>query len=327
MTAADTRVALEAGPALAPSPQGRASRRAPRPGPVPKHLQSNLTAYIMIAPMVVLLGIFVFWPLGYAFWLSGHSINFYLGNEWVGTQFYRYVLTDDGFWDAIKVGLTYAVMVVPTGIVVSLFLALFIKTLRGRTASVMKTVIYLPAVLSSVIAAIIFAFMGQDQGLINAAVGVVGIEPIAWLNSPDWALPVVALAGVWLGLGVSTLILLSALLDIPESYYESAALDGANFLQQTWYVTIPLLRNVFLYLLVTGFTLTIQEFQLPLIMTNGGPVGATKTPNLFIFDSFRENTPYSTSFSLAAALLLFLVLGAISLVIFRLLRSEKAIDA
>lgn len=326
MTAADTRVAVEA-PAPTPAPRGRERRRTPRPGHTAKHLQSNLTAYVMIAPMAVLLGIFVFWPLVYAFWLSGHAINFYLGNKWVGTQFYRYVLTDHGFWQAIKTGLLYSLMVVPTGMVVALVLAMFLKTLKGRLAGVMKTVIYMPAALSSVIAAIIFAFMGQDSGLWNAAIGVLGFNPVPWLNSPHFALPAVAVAGVWLGLGVSTLILLSALLDIPESYYESASLDGANFFKQTWYITIPLLRNVLLYLLVTGFTLTIQEFQLPLIMTGGGPVGATETPNLFIFDSFRENTPYATSYSLAAALLLFIVLGAISLLIFRVLRSEKAIDA
>jgi ABC-type sugar transport system permease subunit len=70
----------------------------------------------------------------------------------------------------------------------------------------------------------------------------------------------------------------------------------------------------------------VQEFQLPLIMTGGGPVDATNTPNLYIFNSFRDNTPYATSFSLAAALLLFLVLGAISIVIFTVFRSQKAVD-
>lgn len=326
MTATDTPVALE-GTALSPAPRGSARRRKARQSDVPKHLQSNVTAYLMIAPMAVLLGIFVLWPLVYAFWLSGHSINFYLGNKWVGLRFYRFVLTDHAFWDAIKVGLTYSLMVVPTGMVIALLLAMFLKTLSGRLATVMKTVIYMPAALSSVIVATIFAFMGQDSGLWNAALHGLGFNPVPWLNSPHWTLPAVAVAGVWLGLGVSTLILLSALLDIPESYYESASLDGAGVFKQTWYITIPLLRNVLLYLLVTGFTLTIQEFQLPLIMTGGGPTGATETPNLFIFDSFRENTPYATSYSLAAALLLFIVLGSISLLIFRVLRSEKAIDA
>ena len=122
------------------------------------------------------------------------------------------------------------------------------------------------------------------------------------------------------------LILLAGLLDIPDSYYEAAELEGAGFFQKTFYITIPLLKNVFLYLIVTGFTLAIQMLDLPLVMTNGGPVSATTTPNFYIFNSFRDLTPYATSFSLTAALLLFVVLGAISMLIFRLISSDKAVD-
>jgi len=324
MTAADTRARVETRRVPADT-RRRAARRSTQTS-APHHLRANRAAYLMIAPMVVLLAIFVIWPLFYSFYLSGFRVSFYQGRQWVGTKFYEYVLTDPRFWHAIKIGLLYAVMTVPTGLVIALILAMFIKTLKGALASFMKTIVYLPAVLSSVIAAVVFMFMYQDAGVVNWLVHLVGIGPVAWLNNPDTVLPAVAVPGVWIGLGVSTLVLLSALLDIPDSYYESARLDGANIFQQTRYITIPMLRNVFLFLLVTGFTLTIQEFQLPLIMTNGGPVDATNTPNLYIFNSFRDFTPYATSFSLAAALLLFLVLGAISLVIFRLLRSEKAID-
>ncbi len=326
MTATDTRAPVETRRILALPARGGADGRARRPRQSPPHLRSNGTAYLMIAPMVVLLAIFVIWPLIYSFYLSGYKVSFYLGNQWVGTKFYQYVLTDPLFWHALKIGLLYSAMTVPTGLIISLVLAMFIKTLSGTVASIMKTTVYLPAVLSSVVAAVVFTFIYQDAGVANATIGLFGIGPVAWLNDPQTVLPAIAAPGVWLGLGVSTLILLSALLDIPESYYESARLDGANILHQTRYITIPMLRNVFLFLFVTGFTLTIQEFQLPLIMTGGGPVDATNTPNLYIFNSFRDATPYATSFSLAAALLLFVVLGTISLLIFRLLRSEKAVD-
>jgi multiple sugar transport system permease protein len=130
-----------------------------------------------------------------------------------------------------------------------------------------------------------------------------------------------------MGFGISTLIMLAGMLDIPESYYESAMLDGANWIQRTWYITIPSLKNVLLYLLVTSFVLTLQELQLPLIMTGGGPVEATNLPNLFIFNQFRDNTPFATSYSLTAALLLFFVLGAISLLMFKLISSQKSQDS
>ncbi|WP_230686337.1 carbohydrate ABC transporter permease [Catellatospora vulcania] len=320
MTALDSRVAVPADPAPDGVAPQRRGRRAARRG------RDNRTAYLMIAPMVVLLGIFVMWPLVYSVYLSTFKISFYEEPEFVGLDFYQYVLDSPRFWESIWVGLYYAVLTVPTGIVIALLLASFIKTLSRRAAAFMKTTVYLPAVVSTVVASVLFVFMYQDEGVVNWMLGLLNRGPVNWLNDPGYALPAIAVPGIWLSFGITTLILLAGLLDIPENYYESAQLDGAGFFARLFRITIPLLKNVLLYLLVTGFTLAIQLFELPLIMTNGGPVDATTTPNLYIFNSFRDLTPYATSFSLTASLMLFVVLGAISLVIFRLVNSDKAID-
>jgi ABC-type sugar transport system permease subunit len=306
----------------------RRARRAQRRRARSKsHLhRSNVTAYLMIAPMVILLAIFVIYPLGYAFWLSGHRISFYKPAVWVGLDFYRYVLSDPRFWHSLRVGLTYSAMTVPIGLVIALLLASFIKILSASIASILKVTVYIPAVVASVLTANIFVLVYQDAGIANTIVGFFGFGPVAWLNDPSIVLPALAVPGVWLGFGISTLILLAAMLDIPSSYYESASLDGANAFQTMRYITLPLLRNVFVFLGVTGFTISLQEFLLPLIMTNGGPVDRSLTPNLFIINSFRDSTPYATSFSLAAALLLFIVLGSISLLIFKAISSVKAVD-
>lgn len=286
----------------------------------------SITAYLMIAPMVVLLGVFVMWPLVYAFYLSGFKISFYRAPQFVGLQFYQDVLTDHQFWKALRVGLYYAVLVVPIGMIVALLIASFIKSLSVRMAAFLKTTVYVPAVVSTVVASVLFMFMYQDQGIINWVLSSVNVGPVNWLNSPEFALPAIAVPGIWLGLGVTTLIMLAGLLDIPESYYESAQLDGAGWFQRTWYITLPSLKNVLLYLFVTGFVGAMQMLDLPLIMTGGGPVDATNTPNMYIFNQFRDGSEYSTSFSITAALLLFIVLGAISALVFRLINSEKAVD-
>lgn len=293
----------------------------------PRRQRDDRTAYLMIAPMVILLGVFVMWPLIYSLYLSTFEISFYKDPKFVGLDFYRYVLTSGGFWHSIVIGLYYAALTVPTTIVMALLLASFIKSLSRRAAAFMKTTVYLPAVVSTVVASVLFVFMYQDEGVSNWLLGLLGQGPVNWLNDPDIALPAIAVPGIWLGFGVTTLILLAGLLDIPDTYYEQAQIDGANWFQRLWFVTIPLLKNVLLYLFVTGFTLAIQMFDLPLIMTGGGPVEATNTPNLYIFNSFRDLTPYATSFSLTASLLLFAVIGAISVVVFRLVRSDKAIDS
>lgn len=304
---------------------GLRRRRASTPR-VAKHLRNNRTAYLMIAPMVILSSIFVIWPLIYAIYLSFFKISFYKGSEFVGLQYYMFVLQDPKFWNSLVVGIEFAAMVVPAGMVISLLLASFIKVLSKRMASFMKVTVYVPAVISTVVASVLFLFMYQDQGVINWFLSLLNAGPVAWLNNPGTALPAIAVPAIWLGLGITTLIMLAGLLDIPDSYYESAELDGAGFFKRTFYITIPLLKNILLYLFVTGFTAAIQMLDLPLVMTNGGPVNATTTPNLFIFNNFRGATPYATSFSLTTALLLFVVLGLISVLVFRLINSDKAVD-
>lgn len=302
---------------------------SPRKGSTPRvatHLRDNRTAYLMISPMVILLSIFVLWPLIYAIYLSGFQISFYKGAEFVGLKFYQDVLEDPKFWTSLRVGISFAAMVVPAGMIVSLMLASFIKTLSSKLAGFMKVTVYVPAVISTVVASVLFLFMYQDQGVVNWFLSLVNAGPVAWLNNPGTALPAIAVPAIWLGLGITTLIMLAGLLDIPDSYYESAELDGAGFLKRTWYITIPLLKNILLYLFVTGFTGALQMLDLPLVMTNGGPVNATTTPNLFIFNNFRGATPYATSYSLTTALLLFVVLGAISVLVFRLINSDKSVD-
>lgn len=319
----------EVGPPIEVGAVATSSRRERSGKPkkrVSKHLRDNRTAYLMIAPMVILLSVFVIWPLIYAIYLSGFEISFYKDPTFVGLQFYQYVLEDPRFWKSLGVGLYFAILVVPLGMAISLLIASFIKTLSRRVASYMKTTIYVPAVVSTVVASVLFVFIYQDQGVANWFLSFLNLGPIAWLNDPAIALPAIAVPAIWLGLGITTLIMLAGLLDIPESYYEAAELEGAGFFKRTWYITLPLLKNILLYLFVTGFVAALQMLDLPLVMTNGGPVGATTTPNLFIFNAFRDGTPYSTSFSLTAALLLFAVLGSISALVFRLINSDKAVD-
>jgi ABC-type sugar transport system permease subunit len=303
--------------------------RQTTPGPKkkrPPHLRDNRTAYLMIAPMVILLAIFVIWPLIYSIYLSGFEISFYQDPEFVGLQFYAYVLEDARFWKSVGVGLAFAAMVVPTGMVISLLIASFIKTLSAKLAGFMKTTIYIPAVVSVIVASVLFVFIYQDRGIANWLLSLLNLGPVAWLNDPAIALPAIAVPAIWLGLGITTLIMLAGLLDIPNSYYESAELDGAGFFTRLWYITLPLMKNILLYLFVTGFVGAIQVLELPLVMTGGGPVNSTTSPNLFIFNAFRDGTEYSTSFSLTAALLLFVVLGGISVLVFRLINSDKAVD-
>jgi ABC-type sugar transport system permease subunit len=323
-----THLGTAANVTLAAEQPIKGRRRRPVRERVSKHMMANRTAYLMLAPMIVLLGIFVWWPLMWSFYLSTFEISFYEDPVFVGLQFYQYVLEDPEFWRSIGIGAMYVLYTVPAIMIIAFLMASFIRSCGIRLAGLLKTTVYIPTVVSAVIASIVFIFMYRaDGGIINWLLGFVGLGPYAFLSDPNLALPAISIPGIWLAFGITTLIMLAGMYDIPQSYYEAAQLEGANYLQRTWFITIPLMKNVLLYLLVTATIAGMQQFELPLIMTGGGPTNATMTPNLFIFNTFKDPTPYATSFSLTAALILFFVLGTISVLIFRVIRSDKAIDA
>ena len=305
--------------ALAP-PAARPRRRVH-----PSRRRDTGMAYIMLAPVLILLSIFVVWPAIQAVYLSFFDWSFYTESEFVGWKNFHDVLVDPKFWDAVVRGLQFVVMTVPASLILSFLVATLATSVSRRVSSVLKVSIYIPSVISGVIASITFVIIyDYSGGLLNALINLFGAPNQAWLGDPRWALGAIAVPAVWLGLGISTLIMIAAMLDIPESLYEAAELEGANWWQRTRFITIPQMKNVLLYLLVVGFVGSIQQFELPLVMTGGGPNGATELPNLFIFNHFRGDA--YVGYSIAAALLLFVVLGSISSLIFRIVNSEKLVD-
>lgn len=279
----------------------------------------------MLAPAVILLGIFVIWPTIYAVWLSFQNWGFYLPPEFVGFRNFEYVLTDPQFWASIGRGFTFVAMTVPVMLVLAYLFASLVVAVSRRAASVLKVSIYIPTIISGVIASIIFVLIyNYSGGLLNAVLKRFGVEPIAWLGDPAWALFAIAIPAIWLGMGLTSLIMVAAMVDIPTEFYEAASMEGAGWWQKTFYITIPQMKNVFLFLLVTGFVAAIQQFELPLVMTGGGPLSSTTLPNLFIFNHFRNDM--TVGFSIAAALMLFVVLGTCSALIFKFVNSERLVD-
>lgn len=296
------------------------------PAPLRAHPpRDTRIALLMLAPVLILLTIFVIVPTISAIYLSFFNWSFYQDSEFVGLRNFVNVLTDPEFRAAIRRGLLFVLMTLPVQLLLSFLIASFVTGVGRRLGTVLKISVYIPTIISAVITSITFALIYEySGGLLNAAVGLVGIEDQAWIGDVRLALPAIALPAIWMGLGLMTLIMIAAMLDVPESFYEAAQLEGANWWQRTRYITLPQMKNVLLYLLITGFVAAIQQYELPLVMTGGGPLDSTTLPNLFIFNHFRGDA--YQGYSIAAALLLFLVLGAVSALIFRVLNSEKLVD-
>ena len=287
--------------------------------------RDNKVAYWFLAPVLILLGIFVIWPAIYAIFLSFQDWSFYKDPEFVGIKNFTNVLNDPLFWRSIGRGFVFVFLTVPPMLILAFFFASLVVSVSRRFASLLKVSIYIPTIISGVITSIIFVLIyDYSGGLLNWFLGRFGVEPIAWLGDPAWSLLAIAVPAIWLGMGLTSLIMVAAMVDIPTEYYEAAAMEGANWRQTTVFITLPQMKNIILYLLITGFVAAIQQFELPLVMTQGGPLDSTTLPNLFIFNHFRNDI--NVGYSIAAALLLFVVLGTVSAVIFKFVNSERLVD-
>jgi len=284
-----------------------------------------VAAYVLLAPSIILSTIFVIIPLIYSINVSFYEWSFYQESIFVGFRNFQLVLTDPSFFKSIQVGFKFAIIVVPVQFIFGFLFAHVLKKLRGALGSFVKTSIYVPTVVSGIIASAIFVFIYDYQsGLANVIFGLFGIENKAWLADQNLALLSLSIPAVWLGFGYISLIMLSGLNDIPAVYYEAANVEGANLFEKMRYITIPNMKNLFLYFFVMGLLGALQQFDLPFMMTKGGPMNETMTPNLLIYNHFAKD-PYM-GYTVAASLLMFIVLGLLSAVIFRVVNSEKTID-
>lgn len=282
-------------------------------------------AYWFLAPVVVLLGIFVVWPAIYAGYLSFQNWSFYKDPEFVGWKNFTDVMSDPLFWASVARGFGFVALTVPPMLVLAFLFASLVVSVGKKFAGILKVSIYIPTIISAVITSIIFVLIyDYSGGLLNWSLAFFGVDPIAWIGDPAWALLAIAVPAIWLGMGLTSLIMVAAMVDIPQEFYEAAAMEGANWWQKTAYITLPQMKNILLYLLITGFVAAIQQFELPLVMTNGGPLDSTMLPNLFIFNHFRNDI--NVGYSIAAALLMFVVLGTVSAVVFRFVNSERLVD-
>ncbi len=254
----------------------------------------NVSAYLYIAPALALYSVFFLWPLAQLIYLSMVRWDGMAPKVFMGLQNYRELLASDPrFWLSLQHNLQWLVgaVSVPTGI--GLFLAVFLarSPLYGRLA--FRTIFFLPQVLSSVVVAIIWRWIySPDFGALNAILRQVGLASLArgWLGEESLALPALFIASSWVLYGFCMVVFLAALQGIDEAYYDAAKVDGANALQQFWYVTLPAIRGPLSTVILLSAIGAFQVFDLVFIITRGGPAWATMVLSVYMYDNaFRYN--------------------------------------
>lgn len=242
-----------------------------------------ITAAVFLAPAAVILAVFVFYPIVAAGHISLTSWNgFDPVKPFVGVDNYVRLTQDPQFWNSLLVTVVYAVGVCVLSVVSGLAIALLLNApLRGL--GIYRSIYFLPVVTSSVAAAIVWRYLLDPSGLVNAVLAQIGITGPDWLQDRWLALGALTLLTVWKNIGFNAVLYLTALQALPDSIYEAASLDGASAWQKLRHLTVPLLSPMTFFVIVQALITSFQAFDLVYVFTEGGPRGGTDVLGMFMY--------------------------------------------
>lgn len=204
--------------------------------------------------------------------------TFFTGEApWIGLQNYVTALTSGLFWPAMSNTLVFTAGSLVGQFVIGMGLAVFFRQ-RFPLSGFLRAMLLLPWLLPLIVSSATWrAILDRDSGILNQALGAIGLDAVPWLTSPDVALTAVILVNIWVGIPFNVTLLYGGLQDIPGELYEAASLDGATGWKAFWHITLPNLRPVMSVVLVLGVVYTLKVLDVILGLTGGGPANATQT--------------------------------------------------
>ncbi|WP_158088588.1 carbohydrate ABC transporter permease [Thermoactinospora rubra] len=286
------------------------------------------TSYLMLVPFLGLFAGFLIWPLLNSLYLSFTSFDGIKPPTFTGLEnFRRLLVEDERFRHALGNTSVYVAASVTLGTLLSLGLALAFNG-SSWPHRVMRTIFFLPSVTSSIALMLMWKwiFFPSDVGLANTVLDWFGQKAVAWLATPGLTVPILVLMSVWGGMGYGMVLYVAGLGAIPEEYYEAARIDGASTWQQFRRITLPLLRPVTTYVVVTGLIGAFQVFEAVYIVFRGtNQIGGVLDSGLMIVPYLYDQgfTHFKLGYASAVAWVLFLIIFVISLVNLRLGRATK----
>lgn len=246
-----------------------------------RHHRDAIIAWSFLTPMTVYFVIMTFVPLAFLIGISFTEWNIITSPLWVGLRNFKVILSSYQNWFYLKVvgrTILYAVAILSLNIVGGFFIALVLnQPLRGK--GFFRTMWYLPSVFSGAVIALLLKIYlaGSTQGVLNMLLFNFGIRPIDWIRSSFWMPIIAVLFPVWQGIGFTVIFFLAGLQAIDENLYDAARIDGANDLGLLRHITIPQMTSVLLFISVTGLIGSMQMWEVPKIITAGGPSDLTYT--------------------------------------------------
>lgn len=294
--------------------------------PTPSRFRAALdrlaeSPWVWLAPILIPFTLFLLWPVIEVARLSTTRWDWFEEIP-VGLAQYRRLFRDPEFLRATWHTLLFTAVVTPSWVILTLVIATIIAPMRPRARSFWSTVFYLTYLISPVALAIVWTWMLSpgESGLVNRALGVIGVGPLPWLASPRMALAGVILSTILTIPGSGVLLYSAAISALPEELYEAARLDGAGKFRQWFHITAPLLRPTTLYLSVIYTIASFQVFERVYIMTGGGPAGATTVVVEQIYTKAFLNFDFGAAS--AQSMVLLLMIAAVAWGQFTALKGE-----
>lgn len=280
-------------------------------------------AYLFILPNYLGVLAFLVFPVFMALGMSFLNWNGETAPVFIGLANFRNALEDLVFWLSVRNTIVYAILTVPTGILFSLGVAVLLNQ-RVRGLTIFRTAMFIPVVTSALAVSVIWKWIFDYQdGLANDLLSLVHLPLVPWLSDPFWAMIGIAILGVWQGFGLSSIILLAALQNVPQELLEAASIDGAGPWNRFWRISVPLITPAIVFVSITSFIFAFQLFAQPYYMTGGGPDYGTTYMTLLIFQrAFQQNRFGSAS---AIAYILFAIIFVVTMAQLRI--SRRSVSA
>ncbi len=289
--------------------------------------QNQKSAYLFILPSMVILSVFVFIPLLASFVISITNMNIFMKDvSLVGFKNFTRLFVDSRVSNATFNSLYFTLLEVPLQVGLALLLTVCLAK-NNRYCKMLRSIYYLPFVCSMTAIGIVWSMLlDPNMGLVAYWLKQAGLETVAFLKDPKFAMPTVIAVTAWKGFGYTLTLLAAAVLNIPQSLYEAAQMDGAGRFQKFRHITIPGIWSTISFCIVTTTISAMQMFDQAYVMTKGGPLNKTETVVQYIYDRGFQTAPYDLGYASAISVYLFVIVAVMTFVLrrFILKRGEDA---
>ncbi|NQX70362.1 sugar ABC transporter permease [Paenibacillus alba] len=266
---------------------------------------------LFLAPALLFFILFIGEPVVATLYLSFTKYNVLTPSQWTGLANVKHLFNDSRLWLTYGNTLKYIAILTPMHAILGLLIALAVNRNISKGWKYMyRTIFYFPVLATSAAVAVAWQFIfNTDFGILNYFLGKFGIDPIPWMQSPNWVYLAVAIYSFWKFIGNAFLYYLIGLQSIPESLYEAAEIDGASSIQRFFAITLPMLSPTIFFVLVTTLIGAMQIFDEPYLITSGGPGDASRSVNMYIYEvAFQHHDMgYASMLSLSLFLLILCV--------------------